>query len=146
MRLKFGFLIAAALCALPRPGAVQDFTPNFQMPSGNIFCQVLENDDGTDANLFCDVLKFSNAPPPAPADCEWPEDFGHSFQLGVNEGSAIRLCTHDSFNNPEMPVLGYGEAWEYGDYFRCTAERAGLTCQNQFGNGFFLSRNRQEVY
>lgn len=146
MKKNLGFLIAAALSVLPLAVAAQDAPQRFQTPSGNIICQVLENEDGTDANLYCDVLEFSNTAPPAPADCEWPEDFGHSFQLGVYEGSAIRICTHDSFNEPGMPVLAYGAAWEYGDYFRCTAERAGLTCQNQFGNGFFLSRNSQEIY
>lgn len=144
--MRYHLALAAALFILPAAAAAQDAPSTFKTPSGNIVCQVLESEDATETQLNCDVLEFSNTPPPAPADCPWPEDWGHSFALIVSEGSAFRMCTHDSFNEPGIPVLEYGQAWEYGDYFRCTAERAGLTCQNQFGNGFFLSRNGQETY
>ena len=144
--MRYPLVLAAALFILPTAATSQDAPSTFQTPSGNILCQVLEAEDAMETQLNCDVLEFSNTPPPAPDDCPWPEDFGHSFALIVGEGSAFRLCTHDSFNGPGIPVIGYGEAWEYGDLFRCTVERAGLTCQNQFGNGFFLSRNSQEIY
>lgn len=144
--MRLALALAATLLLLPAAALGQDAPSTFQTPSGNILCQVLEAEDATQTQLNCDVLEFSNTPPAAPADCPWPEDFGHSFALPVSEGSAFRLCTHDSFNEPGIPVIGYGQAWEYGDYFRCTVERAGLTCQNQFGNGFFLSRDNQEIY
>ena len=126
--MRLALALAATLLLLPAAALGQDAPSTFQTPSGNILCQVLEAEDATQTQLNCDVLEFSNTPPAAPADCPWPEDFGHSFAL------------------PGIPVIGYGQAWEYGDYFRCTVERAGLTCQNQFGNGFFLSRDNQEIY
>lgn len=134
----------AALLILTATASAQDLQPTFQMPSGNIFCQVFESDGGSDAELRCDLMEHSNPTPPAPADCDL--DWGHAFVLGLYEGTASRVCAGDTVRDPAMPVLEYDEAWEYGDYFRCTAERAGLTCINQFGNGFFLSRNAQKLY
>jgi hypothetical protein len=146
MGRNLGFLFCAAVFVLPTPAAAQDFLSIFKTPSGNILCQVIESEDYTETQLNCDVLDFSNTPPPPPDDCDWPEDWGHSFALTANEGSAFRLCTHDSFNEPGISVLAYGQVWEYGDLFRCTSARQGLTCENQFGNGFFLSRADQQLY
>ena len=42
-------------------------------------------------------------------------------------------------------VAGYGQSAQFGP-ITCQSERTGLTCRNQSGHGFFLSRRRQELF
>jgi len=43
-------------------------------------------------------------------------------------------------------VLRYGQTVRLGRRLSCTSRRAGLTCRNLAGHGFFLSRDRIRLY
>ena len=43
------------------------------------------------------------------------------------------------------PTLAYGRSWS-NNGFRCTSERAGVTCSNDSNHGFFLSTKTQRTF
>jgi hypothetical protein len=45
----------------------------------------------------------------------------------------------------DLPILRYGRTWTWHG-IRCTSRRTGLTCTNQAGHGFVLSRQSQRVF
>jgi hypothetical protein len=45
----------------------------------------------------------------------------------------------------EVPVLRYGRTWSWRG-IQCTSRRAGLTCRNRSGHGWFLSRRWQRIF
>jgi hypothetical protein len=45
----------------------------------------------------------------------------------------------------DFPTLRYGRTWNWLG-IRCTSQRSGLTCRNQSGHGFALSRQAQRVF
>ncbi|MBU8545433.1 MULTISPECIES: DUF6636 domain-containing protein [Roseomonadaceae] len=118
-----------ALLALPVAALAQE---GFQMPSGNVFCEVEEN------ALRCDLVDFTFARPPQPADCE--TDWGHAYSLAARGTSRV-LCAGDTVVNRGARRLRYGDRWD-GVGVTCHAERTGLKCINAEGRGFELSRTR----
>lgn len=108
-------------------------------PSGNIQCLV-SGEEGD--SLRCDVTNIVPSAGPPPASCE--DYWGDAFLLGA-WGRPKVLCHDDWLSAEESMVLGYGESMNYGQ-FTCWSERTGLTCQNQNGHGFTLSRMSQSFY
>jgi hypothetical protein len=53
-------------------------------------------------------------------------------------GRARVVCAGDTTADPGARVIGYGKTWARRG-FRCQVRRAGLTCENAAGHGFFLS-------
>lgn len=115
-------------------GSQAAFT-SFRTPSGNIACI----SDGTGRGyLRCDIASGLKPRPPRPAGCEL--DWGHGLEI-KRTGRSYVLCSGDTALNPQARVLGYGKTWR-GNGFACTSRTTGLTCSNQTGHGFFLSRER----
>jgi hypothetical protein len=130
----------------PEPGSttvllpVDEFgTVKFASPSGNITCNY--RDDGV-ALVRCDLGESDVAPPPKPADCEG--DWGIAFAVTEN-GPGERGCVTDAVDREGIVVLGYGQVWDPGP-IACTSRRAGMRCENSGGRGFFISRERQDVF
>lgn len=130
----------------PEPGSttvslpVDEFgTVKFASPSGNITCNY--RDDGV-ALVRCDLGESDVAPPPKPADCEG--DWGIAFAVTEN-GPGERGCVTDAVDREGIVVLGYGQVWDPGP-IACTSRRAGMRCENSAGRGFFISRERQDVF
>jgi hypothetical protein len=55
-------------------------------------------------------------------------------------GGAKIGCVSDAVGQVKK-VLGYGQTFHKGP-FTCKSARAGLTCKNSSGHGFFLSKQR----
>jgi uncharacterized protein DUF6636 len=109
---------------------------DFSTPSRNIGCV------GDSTFVRCDISQTRAKPPPKPASCRF--DWGNALGLGPR-GRARRLCVSDSALGSRR-ILRYGETQRFGRRIICTSRRAGLTCRNSAGRGFFLSRNRIRLF
>jgi hypothetical protein len=125
--------LVAALVLLPVVASAQQ---GFQLPSGNIHCQLWE---GT---LRCDILRFNYPHPARPRDCD--AGWGGSVALTA-QGYAELICHSDTLAQSGMPVLRYGNAWQ-GPGMSCTASQSGLRCVNRAGFGFEMARARLRLF
>lgn len=60
-------------------------------------------------------------------------------------GSGELICYGDAVVGQSVFTLNYGENIDQAG-LRCMSEKKGLTCKNERGHGFFLSKARQEVF
>lgn len=108
----------------------------FATPSGNIACAMT-------TDVRCDVGERTWDLPAAPADC--PLAFGTGAVLS-GAGSGELSCVGDTVADPDLTVLGYGEAVEYEGVV-CVSRETGLRCENrETGHGFAVSRAAYELF
>lgn len=124
------------------PAARADSITNFQTPSGNIHCALIEGDEG--GMVDCEMLAIDSftLPLKRPADCEL--DWGQRFELTEDQGPAMS-CYGDTVRDPNSPVLRYGKSKSAAN-ITCTSEKSGLTCIDGAGHGFTLSRASQRFF
>ena len=133
MRMRHTALAAAAITAAAiLPSTAAAVTPNFRTPSGNIGC------DMRGTSVRCDVLRYTYRPPRKPASCDF--DWGGAISIGAR-GRARFICYSDTV----MPPPGRARTAQYGQTiyrngFSCSVTRAGVTCRNPAGHGFFISK------
>lgn len=115
------------------------FTPaSFVLPSGNIYCALVgANQDA----LRCEIRSMLNPMPPKSNSCEF--DWGAGFLLPQN-GKPEILCISDTIGGSDY-TLSYGSTWTNAG-FKCESQTIGLTCKNSTGQGFFLSREKWNVF
>lgn len=101
-------------------------TIEFHTPSDNIACSLEESGGG---ELDCDRLApvYLRFILPAKGKASMLRDVGDQWCCG-------------GYN--ELP---YGREWQRGA-FTCDSTASGLTCENQGGHGFFISKARVKVY
>lgn len=128
MRWLVAALLVSPLIFAPVVASAQ---AGFQLPSGNIFCEVEDN------AIRCDLVTFTFAKPPRPAECE--TDWGHAYSVGARGGARV-LCAGDTVVNRGARVLRHGARWD-GVGVTCYSERTGLKCINADGRGFEISRS-----
>lgn len=80
-------------------------------------------------------------PQPYSGYCEF--DWGAGFLLSQN-GKPEILCISDTIGGSKY-TLAYKSTWRNAG-FKCVSENNGLTCTNANGRGFFLSRDRWNVF
>jgi hypothetical protein len=132
-------LIALLLPTMVAAARAQNGSTGFQTPSKNIACQFFAIDGR--GSLRCDIGETTTRPP-RPADC--PLDWGHAFEMYV-KGNASLVCAGDTVADPTLPMLGYGEVWQYAG-FTCRSDQTGVTCFNATQHGFSLSRAEQKLF
>jgi hypothetical protein len=132
-------MICAALACLASPAFAEE-TVSFQSPSGNIQCVISTGDFG---DVRCDILQFTPSRLPAPEDCAF--QWGRSFGVNAAAAQGYLMCVSDDLSGATPYTLGYGEVVERGGY-RCSSEKTGMTCTNQTGHGFSLSRAKQSLF
>lgn len=110
-------------------------TVGFILPSGNIYCLTY------DGILRCEMKSLLNPMPAQPESCDL--DWGGGVVL-ADEGPAEVLCAGDTIAE-SYDTLTYGSIWRNGA-FECQSESIGLTCKTTTDQGFFLSRERWEVF
>jgi len=137
---RCGLALLAATAGMPIAPAAAE-SAGFQAPSGNIHCMYFAGDGA--ASLRCDIIETSNTTPEAPADCEL--DWGNAFAMAPDSRHAERICHGDAVSDPNLPVLNYGSSWEQ-DGFICRSEESGLSCRNELGAGWDLSRAAQTLF
>ena len=121
----------------------QYISAGFKTPSNNIYCLFSESSEGYPSSVRCDI-KISYAPtPPRPADCdlEWSNAYG--IYDGARSGQV--MCHGDTTIDNSLPTLTYGTQWRRGR-ISCRSETIGLTCINDMGHGFFVSRDTQRLF
>lgn len=112
----------------------------FMTPSGNIYCNGQVSGGGV---VDCTIVSRSGEfALPKPASCAGV--WGHEFTL-EGSGSATMKCGGAPEGVDYSDIADYGASADFGD-ITCTSERAGLSCSNKTGRGFFLSRRKQEVW
>ncbi|HEX9416969.1 MAG TPA: DUF6636 domain-containing protein [Gaiellaceae bacterium] len=129
-------LLAAALVATTASAAQQSYT-TFKTPTGKIVCGVFIAGKYSESMLRCDILTGLKPKVKRPKGCDF--DFGSTLELRPT-GRAIIGCVSDAVGQAKR-VLGYGQTFRKGP-FTCQSARAGLTCKNKSGHGFFLSKQR----
>ena len=131
--------ILACLALIAAPAAADVFT--FETPSENIQCSVGIGAEASD--IFCTIINRQGPPAlPRPANCT--SDWGHEFRMN-NRGPVQIICGPVSRNKDGFDRAEYGVTGQFGG-FVCQSERTGLTCRNEDGHGFFLSRRSQVVF
>jgi hypothetical protein len=113
----------------------------FKTPSGNIVCFYLL---GSGASVVCGIKSGLRPKPPYTARCKAAGlDYNADrIFLGATGRAQPRPCSGDAgpfVGEHGAGVLAYGKTWSGGG-LRWTSTRAGLTCRNRSGHGFFLSR------
>jgi len=122
--------------SLPDEAPPTTSSDQFQTPSGNIACYRLDD------SLRCDISSGLQPLPPKPSSCEF--DWGLS--VGMEERGAAEFgCVSDTVLDPTAPELSYGSTWQRGQ-FMCESSTEGLRCTNGGGHGFFLSRERSQLF
>jgi hypothetical protein len=106
--------------------------PGFLMPSHNILCHYVVDSllYGTHM-LFCEVASASGQK-------------GTALWAMGTRGPA-RFHRTDTSAEGDYHVLAYGETWNH-EGFRCGSRMTGVTCTNEDGHGFFLSRDTQRIF
>lgn len=139
--VKYAVVALAAFAGLAATPAGADEFEGFRSPTSNIHCMYYAGDEGT--FLRCDVLEMSNTPPAAPAECD--VDWGDAFEMSSAATHAETICHGDTVSNPDGMVLDYGESWQKAG-FTCKSEKTGMSCRNEQGAGWDLSRAKQKLY
>ena len=121
-------LLAVGLAAVPVP-IVQT---GFLTPSGNIACNAGHPPGSSRALLTCTVFSAAS---PTRGQKLWSMRPTGRVSVGFLKSNAAT----------DFPTLRYGRSWSWLG-IRCTSRRSGLTCKNQSGRGFFLSRQSQRVF
>lgn len=112
----------------------------FRSPTGNIMCHVVED---AIPSLECELRETTNPPPQRPSWCE--QSWGQRFIIAADGETGEGVCHGDTLYNDGYQVLPYGSVWtSFG--LTCSSERTGVTCHNEKGHGFYLSRARQHVF
>ena len=127
----------AAAVPAPRPAsAIEGY---FKTPSTNIVC--FHAPGPPQAVLACGI-KSGLVPPPPRRTCREGGYAGDRLVLWATGRVQVPSCAGDPgalTGEPRARVLGYGKTWSGGG-LRCTSASVGLTCRNESGHGFFLSR------
>lgn len=107
----------------------------FRLPSKNIHCAYATGFGPV--FLRCDIFSGLKPRPRGTCQVDW-------VGLSLTTRSVGPTCAGDTVFDPKAAVLGYGSVWKRGP-FTCLSSRAGLSCANRAGRGFFLSRERWAV-
>lgn len=131
-------IVTLLILALAGPAAADVFM--FQTPSGNIVCSVGREPGFSD--VACSIATREGPPAmPRPPGCAGP--WGHRFVMTDRDPPYMECGAPMAGSGVE--VAPYGETGTFGG-ITCESSRAGLSCRNARGHGFFLSRARQSVF
>ena len=127
-------LVALALALTPSatfPGLLVQ--GGFMTPSGNIACNIGRLGPGTKGPLAIGCAVYSKTDKRGIATW-WMRTAGPAQSGYIQANPAT-----------DYPKLAYGRSYAWHG-IRCSSAATGLTCRNQSGHGFFLSRARQRVF
>lgn len=129
-------LVLTLLCA--SPALAQDFV-TFQSPTGNIGCFIMT---GEETMARCDIADYTPSFVNDQGLCEL--DYGNAFAVGQYGRGGV-ACVGDTALLEDAEVLEYGEEISIGG-ITCWSEKTGMTCANNNGHGFSVSKRKQEVF
>ena len=133
--------LTLSLCLIAAPAVAEDQFLMFTSPSGNIQCSMVGGDE---PGVRCDMLTLTQTYTKRPAGCEF--EWGHAFYVGADEAKGELACVNDALGvTAHTPVLPYDARLDYAG-ITCVSETAGVTCGNEAGHGFTLSKAQQQIY
>ena len=122
----------------------------FKSPSGNIACAF--GGDGSEkfpSDVRCDIYQFtpSNQVPAELKNdpifpCSSPKEM-RSFHVSTANQTAGMNCPSDALDDSK--ILAYGQSISNRG-ITCKSEQTGMTCTNNSGHGFSLSKAQQRVF
>ena len=133
------------LAVLASPALADDYLV-FRSPSGNIDCAIFigtSDEIGASDEARCDLRAMTPSFTKRPADCEL--DWGNSFGIGAGDPKGYLLCHGDTVADPGAMELGYDRSVSLGP-FTCNSATSGMTCSNDAGHGFTVSRAQQSIF
>lgn len=140
---------AAAAVSLAGPAHARTYD-YFQSPSGNIGCEMINNDDGT-AFAACKLKDHTWVAPVAPltsgGDCEYS---GSDLMLLQGDAPCAGFWPSQTFllQQPQyggLQTLAYGQTRSIGA-ITCDSEPSGVTCTDSSTGHFFrVSRESYEL-
>ncbi|MFN8126654.1 MAG: DUF6636 domain-containing protein [Candidatus Nanopelagicales bacterium] len=110
----------------------------FHTPSGNIRCGMLKAQGRW--SMRCDINQHDWRAPSGQTCREG--DYGSSVGMGGKAASRF-VCVSDALNPGK--ALPYGHSLSYGPFF-CKSKVKGLKCWNKNAHGWFLSRQRYDLF
>jgi hypothetical protein len=132
----YGFFLSREHSYAFTQGALRRGT--FKTPSGNIVCGY------GDSAIECGI-KSGLKPPPPKVSCSAGDPNDKRVSLTSTGRPVPVTCAGDPgpfLFESKAWVLAYGDTWEGAGGIGCKSESTGLTCLNQAGHGFFISRER----
>jgi Family of unknown function (DUF6636) len=128
--------------AAPATGSRATKSGYFKTPSGNIVCFYVAGKNADPPLVVCGI-KSGLKPAPPRRPCREGGYAGDRVVLQATGRVDVPSCAGDPgpFLGLQVGarVLAYGKTWS-GSGIRCASEVTGLTCRNESGHGFFLSR------
>ena len=126
-------VLAIALAFVPAkfPGLL--VKGGFETPSGNIACNVGRIGPGTNGAraIACAVFSTENR---KGIKTWWMKTTGKAQAAYAQANPAT-----------DYPKLAYGKKYSWQG-INCKSAKAGLTCTNKSGHGFFLSKQSQRIF
>lgn len=136
-------------------------TMYIQTPSGNIFCVYAESSANSPSKIDCEIGKFNpsfdesfarnTSDPFTVTDntiCTPPNL--RRFTVEGGAGLVNAFCPSldivgEPLTRQEILILRYGDSFAKGGLI-CDSSKDGLSCRNESGNGFFLSKAKQSIF
>lgn len=115
---------------------------SFQSPTGNILCV---GDTKYTQGVECYIQEINRTTIKRPSGCLL--DWGHTFFVGRKGGGQVS-CHGDvpeSASMSDYQTLAYGKTIT-GKGWACSSAKTGMTCTNQSGRGFLVSKSGQRVF
>jgi hypothetical protein len=138
LKILPGLIAALAFTAMgAQPAIAHADEGSFQSPSGNIYCLLFTQSDGSN-RADCQVQEHTYSPPPA-GDCRLG---GWGSQLSLVQGKPVEfVCQGGMLAVPPMPTVQFGQPRSVGA-ITCESEPTGMTCtDNSTGHFFRVSRD-----
>lgn len=133
--------LGLSLCFIATAVLADEQFLTFKSPSGNILCSMAGGDE---PGVRCDMLSLTQTYTMRPEGCEF--GWGQSFYIGAYASKGELACVNDALSvSKHTPVLPYDARLDYAG-ITCVSEKAGMTCGNEEGHGFTLSKAKQQLY
>ena len=155
------FLSASLFLLLSQVSAFAQQLFFFSSPTKNINCMYAPTQPpnppytkvSAEAYIRCDIMQFTSTLKSAPQQSkEDVEIFGKctlakmkAFIIQEKGVETKTYCPTDVPISDGQFVLDYGKSFTRGG-LKCVSQMNGMTCQNELGRGFFLSRSSQRLF
>ena len=158
LRSVIGLII---FCSLSSSAQAENVEIYFETPSTNIFCVYRDNHGNEQANIDCVIGQFTPSfdanfarktfdPITGNDETLCTPDKLERFIVRQGSSEAIAFCPSldilgDPITDEQVFTLQYGQVFSRGG-LTCQSTKKGLSCTNESGHGFFLSKARQSIF
>jgi hypothetical protein len=150
-----GLALAAAIsAAIAAPVSARNSSAThmgfLKTPSKSVYCDYLYG-GSTKAYRYVRCGFSGKLVPPEPkprGGCHDVDYVGNRMVLKKTGPGRTEPCAGDAgpFADPKAAqTVQYGKTW-HGGPFSCTASKAGMTCRNPGGHGFFIAREHWRLF